>query len=476
MELGLRSWTPGKYLCAATLLAAFALTFTSLGSRPFWDYDEAMYANIIHDTVLSGNIAAPVFYGAPFFQKPPLYFWVAIGADKVFGTPEFSYRVPAALAAVACVLLTMLITYEITGSALIAGLAGLVLLTTAPFMEAGRQVRLDVPATAGVLFSVWCFFKARKDPRWLLGIAVGAAFGIFFKSVIGLLSVPLIGMWSLFELDFTWLGRWQLWAGGLLGAGLMAPWLVYISFLYGHAFWDEFIFNRIVNSVVDNLISSSVTSLDYFGFLFTYALPWSPLVLLLLAWLITRYARHTRLERDALIFTLSALTITTIFFVSTTKLFYYLTPIYPFAAIAIALGGFSLYTRYERSARSVLLAATVALFLGAGINTLFFSFHWYRPLAINDIISSDEQRAGNRVAALDPSLPLYVYQYEYLDTLRYYSGRPVQFMKDDAVLDSPFFLAVSTDFVTNHSFDPELAAHLEVLFKGVDLTLYKFEP
>jgi 4-amino-4-deoxy-L-arabinose transferase-like glycosyltransferase len=136
------------FTCIGVIIASLALFFFQLGAKPFWDYDEAIYANVVHDTLQSGDFLTPHFGDGPWFEKPPLSFWLSIEINKVFHNPEFSYRLTAAMAGILSVIMVMLIAYEISGDLFIAAIAGLILLTTGTFLEAGREFRLDIPAIA----------------------------------------------------------------------------------------------------------------------------------------------------------------------------------------------------------------------------------------------------------------------------------------------------------------------------------------
>lgn len=172
----------GLLVCVSSLLLLFRL-----GSFPLADYDEAIYAQVISDTKNAGDFLTLHTADGLWFQKPPLYFWLAMGTEKVFGPNEFALRFPSAILGIVAIILTCLIAFELSGNAYIVFIAGTVLLTTGSFLDAARQLRLDIPVTAAILFALYSFVRARKNPKWYLGVAVGVSIGILFKSVIGIL-------------------------------------------------------------------------------------------------------------------------------------------------------------------------------------------------------------------------------------------------------------------------------------------------
>ena len=93
------------------------------------------------------------------------------------------------------------------------------------------------------------------------------------------------------------------------------------------------------------------------------------------------------------------------------------------------------------------------------------------------VIVGEEKNAALVIKRDTQNLSIYVYQYDYYDTINYYSGhRNIKQMTDDQLLDKPFFLVVAKPYMDWHSFPDSLAAHLTVEYKGITLILYKFAP
>ncbi len=167
-----------KYAVVFIVVAASALFLFNLGQGAFRDYDEALYAEVIHDTEASGNPFTLQYFGSPWINnKPPLYFWSAMIAEKVIPHKELAYRVPSALAAILSIVLVMLIAYEVSRKYAVASMAGMILMTSPMFLYAARQLRLDVPVTFAILLSVYSFVRGLRDERWYVGIGVGIGIG-----------------------------------------------------------------------------------------------------------------------------------------------------------------------------------------------------------------------------------------------------------------------------------------------------------
>lgn len=91
----------------ATLASLCVATFwIGLGSLGITDLDEGLYVAAARDIVLTGDLITPRVGGQPFFEKPPLLYWLVALCISVFGSHEFAARLPSALAATLTVALT----------------------------------------------------------------------------------------------------------------------------------------------------------------------------------------------------------------------------------------------------------------------------------------------------------------------------------------------------------------------------------
>jgi 4-amino-4-deoxy-L-arabinose transferase-like glycosyltransferase len=77
--------------------------FYHLGSNSLHNGDEALYAIISREMLITGDWLTPQVQGEPCFNKPPLKFWLTALCFRFFGTSEWVIRFWSAAAAVACV-------------------------------------------------------------------------------------------------------------------------------------------------------------------------------------------------------------------------------------------------------------------------------------------------------------------------------------------------------------------------------------
>lgn len=81
-------------------LVTLLLTLPFLGSAHLFDWDEINFAEAAREMIVSGNWSQVQINFTPFWEKPPLFFWLQALSMKIFGINEFAARFPNALGAV----------------------------------------------------------------------------------------------------------------------------------------------------------------------------------------------------------------------------------------------------------------------------------------------------------------------------------------------------------------------------------------
>ena len=84
----------GGILCMVFLSAFF---FIGLGDVHLFDWDEINFAESAREMLESGNYSVVQINYTPFWEKPPLFFWMQALSMKIFGINEFASRFPNAL-------------------------------------------------------------------------------------------------------------------------------------------------------------------------------------------------------------------------------------------------------------------------------------------------------------------------------------------------------------------------------------------
>ena len=82
-------------LLIAVVSALFFIPF--LGHIHLFDWDEINFAESSREMIVSGDYSRVMIGFQPFWEKPPLFFWMQSMAMHVFGINEFSARLPNAI-------------------------------------------------------------------------------------------------------------------------------------------------------------------------------------------------------------------------------------------------------------------------------------------------------------------------------------------------------------------------------------------
>lgn len=83
------------HLLITIIAAAGFIPF--LGAVHLFDWDEINFAEAARDMILTGNYSRVQINYEPFWEKPPLFFWMQVGCMKLFGISEFAARLPNAI-------------------------------------------------------------------------------------------------------------------------------------------------------------------------------------------------------------------------------------------------------------------------------------------------------------------------------------------------------------------------------------------
>ena len=101
-----------KRVWSFLFLAIAAFYLYGLGAVPLVGPDEPRYAQVAREMLARHDLITPTLGGLPWFEKPPLLYWMMMASYRVFGVSEFSARLGPAI----CGLLTALFIYWIAAS------------------------------------------------------------------------------------------------------------------------------------------------------------------------------------------------------------------------------------------------------------------------------------------------------------------------------------------------------------------------
>ncbi len=199
---------------ALVLIAAALLVFVRLGAADLWPPDEPRYALVAEElrAMKQGprGLVLLHLHGAPYTQKPPLFYWLAAAAGAPLGrVTEFAARLPSAVAGVATIAATIAIGTLLFGRGT-GTLAGLLLATTFDWSYRARTVQLDTLLAlfeTTAILAFWRIEAARREApgpldresrlgarrRNLVWLHASLALAVLAKGPVGWI-VPLLGI------------------------------------------------------------------------------------------------------------------------------------------------------------------------------------------------------------------------------------------------------------------------------------------
>jgi 4-amino-4-deoxy-L-arabinose transferase-like glycosyltransferase len=214
-------------------LAAMLVLFAQ-SSRTRLTTDPVVYAAIARTMADSGDYGALKIGEEPYYNKPPLLFWLSALAIRIFGPTVSAATLFSRLFAVGCVFLTGWLGSRLYEEK-VGWVAALILLTTHLFFRNSAIFRLESGLTFGILVSVYGYFNGERTWGPLvfyLGVCV-AVLAKAFPGFLPLVIVPIHGLLSTpFELWPKKLVRWLLWSPLVL---LPCLWWVHLATTDGQA-------------------------------------------------------------------------------------------------------------------------------------------------------------------------------------------------------------------------------------------------
>jgi len=270
-----------RYFPLSTLtIAIVAVYLYNLNGTGVISADEPRYAAIGRSMAHTGDWITPKLWGSPWFEKPPLLYWMtAVGTELGLG-PELSGRLPVALLSLCFLVAAFFLLRREFGSE--AALVSTVLLgTSAGWLAYSQLCVTDLPLS--VFFSLAVFIALpllRADeapvntaPRFA---AMGVCLGIATLAK-GLVPIAL-------AVPFVWFLRryWRQWWIGAAACIIVAgPWYGAVYAANGAPFVEEFFLKH----HFERLYSASLQHVEpwyyYLPVFLAGLFPWTPLVGLL---------------------------------------------------------------------------------------------------------------------------------------------------------------------------------------------------
>ena len=225
----IRAWS------LAVVLALAPLWLVATLHRGLWTPDEPREADISWRMSQQADRTLPRLAGTPFLEKPPLSYWMSAAAIESCGDYPGCARLPNILYAAVTALALGALAYTMSG-AVAAFLSAMFAASALILFRVEVWLAPDAGLLAGCslsLLGAYLGFTSSPGRRKLIGYTImhaGAALAFMMKSAPGWLAPGLALLTIiLWERRWTELRRWELYAGLLLQAAIITPWVYAVS-------------------------------------------------------------------------------------------------------------------------------------------------------------------------------------------------------------------------------------------------------
>ena len=331
-----------------------------LGSLPLVGPDEPRYAQVAREMLLRGDFITPTLGGVPWFEKPPLLYWMMMASYRVFGISEFTARLGPAI----CGLLTAVFIFWAGKNIVtlnddaeeiavrrsnLAHWAAFVFLTSLGTIVFSRGASFDIVLTMAVTGALCCFFvwhvrnpmgeEGNTRPWLLAGFYLFIGLSLLAKGLVGVvLPFGIIGVYFVvrravpskrFLLSLLW--------GIPVAAAVAGMWYGPMIYRHGWTFIDQFIVQHHFARFVSNKYRHPQPFYFYVPVVAALVLPWTMVLIATLTasphW---RWRGIDQVDRIR-VFALAWLVVPTIFFsLSGSKIPGYVLPVLPAASLLVA--------------------------------------------------------------------------------------------------------------------------------------------
>lgn len=344
---------------AALLAAAAMLFFTSLGC-PLQEPEEPRYAEIPRQMLQHDSWLVPVLHGQPYYDKPPLLYWLVMSAYAVFGVHDWAARLVASAIGLAIVAVTYLWGRAVAGRQ--TALAGaFVLCLSARFVYLSHLLTMNgllcLCVTAALAAAHRALTSTPFSWRWWWLSALLTGIGILAKGPVALVLV----MVPVLLASIAGCASFRIGAGvgfAAVASAVAAPWFIALAlrdpeFLH-YFFWKHHIERYVAP------FDHAKPAWYYLPEILLGMLPWT----LLLPGLMREVWRRRSERRSEAFFLIAAGFALAFFSVAGSKRAGYILPVMP--PLALALGSY-LATFAARRSSVIAGALTFAVLLFANL-------------------------------------------------------------------------------------------------------------
>lgn len=266
-----RGFRPGRWLLGRGWWFLPLLLGTALG-LPWifgerWFSDASYYQAIATQMAREGTWWSQMQGDLPYFNKPPLAFWMHGVLVSMFGDADWAAHLPEGAAFLGVCLLTAWIARRLHG-ALIGVLAGCIMAITNDWIVRVGNFKLDALHTLWLMGAVACWVRAcvpqhvevssppamrSGGTRWFViaGVLMGAA--LMTKPFYGLGAAAIVLIWAMCTGLFTPRRALMICLSAGIGVMIATPWYAWMIAHHGKTFIQAHIHEQTVQRLLGEM-------------------------------------------------------------------------------------------------------------------------------------------------------------------------------------------------------------------------------
>jgi 4-amino-4-deoxy-L-arabinose transferase-like glycosyltransferase len=282
----------------------FFLYFFGLTRTGLVGPDEPRYAAIGRAMAATGDWITPRLWGAPWFEKPALLYWMTAAGFKAGLGAELAPRIPVALASVAFLVYFFVVLRREFGDRA-AWYSATVLATSAGWLAYSHVAITDLPMSAAFAAAMLALplanappvrrSSSRCSPVHDFGSSPGVLLARGSETLVGASGVRagvLLGLAVLAKglvplalfIPTLWFLRRRIRDVALVFVAatvIAAPWYVLVTWRNGRPFLDEFFWKHHFGRFLNGALQHQQPVWFYVPVLLAGVFPWTPLLALL---------------------------------------------------------------------------------------------------------------------------------------------------------------------------------------------------
>jgi len=203
---------------------SFFIFFYHLDYTTLVSFDEAWYGAIAKNIIKNNDWLNLEFNGKPYYDHPPMGFWLMALSYKIFGISEFSTRFPSSFLGVLTILLLFLTAEKLFKNRFLSFCSSLLMLTSVWYVLRVRSGNLDGFLVFFYVLTVYLILKTKERFIFFPLLTLSFAGLMLTKTLVGLPVLILI-LFFLWQEILNFKKNWRFLTLGLLSFSILFfPW------------------------------------------------------------------------------------------------------------------------------------------------------------------------------------------------------------------------------------------------------------